>query len=140
MALDQSVDFPVKRALWAGAGLALTVAVVIGAVLLMLRYWDLPPGGPPAVPRTPLDIAGPALQTDPQLEHARYLAEQQHWLSTAAWVDAPAGIARIPLDDAMKLMAQGKASRSGSPASTNAAASSPGQASTGAPRGAEARQ
>jgi hypothetical protein len=49
----------------------------------------------------------PKLQIDPEQENQQYLAEQRQTLSTFGWVDQASGIARIPIDRAMDIVAQG---------------------------------
>jgi hypothetical protein len=48
----------------------------------------------------------PRLQIDPEQENQQYLAEQRRTLSTFGWVDRGNGIARIPIDRAMDIVAQ----------------------------------
>lgn len=57
------------------------------------------PGGQPF--RAP----APLLQTAPQVERANYFAEKARLTGSYGWVDRQAGIARIPVDQAMQLMA-----------------------------------
>ena len=62
---------------YAGGAIALTVAVVIAAVFLLLRHWDLPAGADRA--RLPYQVVmpGPALQSAPQQDLAQY-RNQKH--------------------------------------------------------------
>jgi hypothetical protein len=46
----------------------------------------------------------PLLQAAPQPDRAAYFEEKRRATQTYGWVDRQAGIARIPLDEAMKLM------------------------------------
>jgi len=47
----------------------------------------------------------PTLQKHPQEDLKRYEREQRTVLSTYGWVDRPKGLARIPIEDAMRIIA-----------------------------------
>jgi hypothetical protein len=47
----------------------------------------------------------PRLLTAPQPDRAAYFAEKQRVIDSYGWVDRQAGIARIPVGEAMRLMA-----------------------------------
>lgn len=98
-------DVALRRVIGAGALIAGTVALAVGAIVLELRSSGVPLGGP-----APLEAAarveGPALESAPQPELQRYRAEKARELEALGWVDARAGIARIPIDSAMRLMAE----------------------------------
>lgn len=49
---------------------------------------------------------GPRLQAEPAEDLATYLAREKALLESYAWVDEEAGIARIPIEQAMQLLAQ----------------------------------
>lgn len=61
----------------------------------------------PAANTPPHAFAGkaPLLQPAPQPDRAAYFEEKRRATGTYGWVDRQAGIARIPLDKAMKVMA-----------------------------------
>jgi hypothetical protein len=77
------------------------IACALGAAALMLREQ------PPAANTPPHAFAGkaPLLQPAPQPDRAAYFEEKRRATQAYGWVDREAGIARIPLDEAMKLMA-----------------------------------
>ncbi len=77
------------------------IVCALGASALML-YEQAPAANTP-----PHAFAGttPLLQPAPQPDRAAYLEEKRRKTGTYGWVDRQAGIARIPLDEAMKLMA-----------------------------------
>jgi hypothetical protein len=78
---------------------AIACALVAAALLLRAR-------GPAAnTPPHPFAGKAPLLQPAPQPDRAAYLEEKRRLTGTYGWVDREAGIARIPLDEAMKLMA-----------------------------------
>ena len=59
---------------------------------------------PPAIARTTIPPA-PRLQRDPAADLAAYRAAQTTRLTETRWVDRDAGLARIPIEDAMRLLA-----------------------------------
>ena len=69
-------------------------------------WWLLHYLGPAAnTERPPAAIPAPRLQPAPQDERAAYFAEKERRLSGIGWVDRRAGIAHIPLEEAMRLAA-----------------------------------
>lgn len=107
---------------WTGAVIFATVLVAIGAVFTLLHFWNASPSASRVPMPDPVAVPGPALQAAPQLDLRQYRAEKQQLLEGAAWVDAAHGIARIPIADAMALLAARAAS-----APASAAASSGGR-------------
>ncbi|MFL6663956.1 MAG: hypothetical protein ACJ8G7_17420 [Rhizobacter sp.] len=99
-------DIDTRHILWAGAAIAGSVAIVVIAVLLLLRLWHTPAGADRARLGYDLFVDGPALQSAPQPDLARYRAEKAKILATSDWVDAPHGIVRIPIDAAMRLLVE----------------------------------
>jgi hypothetical protein len=57
----------------------------------------------------PLDfrIATPVMDSAPQPQRQAYEAGKQRWLNSYGWIDKPAGIAHIPIEQAIPLLAQG---------------------------------
>lgn len=107
-AMDQPGGINVRAVLWGGVAIALGTVLAASASYLLWQRWDAPSGaqisGSPnsrAVP-TP---AAPALQSAPQRERAQYFAEKQKLLESWEWVDRRRGIARIPVEQAMRIMA-----------------------------------
>jgi len=87
------------------AGLGVLVVVVAAAMLLTSR-WDN--DRPPATAAPPAAwIEGPLLETQPQADMAKYLADKRKLIDGYAWVDHTHGIARVPLDLAMRAIEQG---------------------------------
>ena len=89
-------------------GLGWGAAVIVGAIVcallaaaLMLREQRPAANTPPR----PFEGPPPLLQPAPQPDRAAYIAEKRRLLDSYGWVDRQAGIARIPLDDAMALLA-----------------------------------
>ncbi len=103
-------DIAVRPIAWVGLTIAAVVASVVAGVFLLLRLWGTAPGATRVDLPARLERPEPALQSAPQLDLARYRAEKERLLRTAAWVDADRGIARIPIADAMALLAARPAS------------------------------
>ena len=77
------------------------IACALAAGALMLHEW-----GPAAnTPPHPFQGAAPLLQPAPQPDRVDYFAEKRRLTGSYGWVDRQAGIARIPLDEAMRLLA-----------------------------------
>jgi hypothetical protein len=93
--------------------LAWGTALIVGGIVFAgaaawLAYGVLRPpygyGGPdrPAGVR----VAAPRLEPAPQPNRARYEAEKARLVDGYAWVDQQAGIARIPVEQAMRMLAE----------------------------------
>jgi hypothetical protein len=57
-------------------------------------------------------ISGPQLESAPQYDRAQYFAEKQHLLESYGWIDARRGVARIPIDVAIQILAQSHEAKS----------------------------
>jgi hypothetical protein len=78
--------------------------VFVGVSLVALRvYYASDVRGPVVVPPRP--YPSPELQVDPTADLDRLQAEQRGRLTGYAWVDRDHGLARIPIDRAMELIA-----------------------------------
>jgi hypothetical protein len=109
-------DVDGRRIAFSGAAIAGTVVLVVLAVFLLMRLWDMPARTDRAR-SAHVAIAGPTLQGAPQLDLAQYRAEKQRLLAGGAWADAQRTKARIPIAAAMALLAQRSASAPASAAS-----------------------
>ena len=97
------------------------IVCALGAAALMLRESAPAANTPPQA----FDGNAPLLQPAPQPDRVAYLAEKRRLLASYGCVDRQAGIARIPLDDAMALLAaRGGAAQ---PARGQAAPAAPGR-------------
>lgn len=97
------------------AFVAVLVVLVAGTVLGM---WEIgkvlkaravaadPPASPIPEARLPRPRPRGALQADPNGDMARLRASEDAVLGSYAWVDRGAGIARIPIERAMELVAE----------------------------------
>ncbi|MCA0048175.1 hypothetical protein LB577_14610 [Mesorhizobium sp. B283B1A] len=85
-----------------GAGLLVFLtlaAVALKVIFSTTPYWPLAGAG------TTSSEASPALQRSPATDLAAFRKQEDLELGKFAWVDRDAGIARIPIADAMKLIA-----------------------------------
>ena len=94
-------DLDLRGLGWGAAVIVGGIVCARGAGALMLREQGPAANTPPHA----FQGAAPLLQPAPQPDRAGYLAEKRRVLDSYGWVDRQAGIARIPLDEAMKLMA-----------------------------------
>jgi hypothetical protein len=83
------------------------LAIAGGIVLAVASAWWLLHVLGPAenTARPPAVIPAPRLQPAPQDERAAYFAEKEKRLGSYGWIDRPGGVAHIPLEEAMRLMA-----------------------------------
>ncbi|TPL98035.1 MULTISPECIES: hypothetical protein [unclassified Mesorhizobium] len=114
------VRHPETRDVWPRAlvliGLGLLVFLALAALGLRLIF-DTAPFWPLAGTQMNGSAAGPALQDFPGADLAAFRQQEDRELGMLAWVDRNGGIARIPIDDAMKLIAaQGLPDWAGTPA------------------------
>ncbi len=91
-----------RGVLWGAAAIVLAIALAVLIARLAWLHWEVP-GGPNA--RTLPAVAAPVLQSAPRQERAAYFAEKQSLLESWEWIDRQKGIARIPIEEAMRLMA-----------------------------------
>ena len=104
--------------------LALVVVVVLAAVFL-LGFFKLlarqerrqDPAPPPLAQEAGRLPPAPRLQSNPLQDLEQLRAEEEKELASYGWVDQKAGIARIPIDEAIKIVAaRGLPPASASPA------------------------
>jgi hypothetical protein len=95
-----------------GAGLAIAAAVISVAMWGLFRFFDarhekreqpVPPMVAANLKRTPRE---PRLEPNPLAPRLAVRAREQAQLTSYGWVDRSAGVARIPIDRAMELLAE----------------------------------
>jgi hypothetical protein len=104
-------DVHVRPLAWLGVGLALLVVISIvamkGVFTLLDRQQaqrDVAP--PPMMTQRPQQPPEPRLQTTPVPNRKLILEQENRQLTTYSWVDSKSGVVRIPVDQAMKLLAE----------------------------------
>lgn len=99
-------DIHLRGVGWGGAMVA--CGIVFALVVAWFAFRWLQPargfGGPDAA--AGMRIAAPVLETAPQPKRSAYAAEKQQLIESYGWVDRKAGIAHIPVEQAMRLMAE----------------------------------
>jgi len=98
--------------------LAIAVMLTFAACIFILKYTanfaaesDVPPppvrqGVSAALPPEPRLQGVPGHTSDPQLDLRNKMEADEQENEKAAWIDEKAGIARIPVKDAMKIIAE----------------------------------
>lgn len=116
--------------------LGLVIVVALSSVFLLglfkllarqERRHDPPP--PPLAQEEGRLPPGPRLQSTPLQDLEQVRAEQEKELTSYGWVDAKAGIARVPIDEAIKILAARglpHAAPAPSPSAAPSPAASPG--------------
>jgi hypothetical protein len=95
-----------------GAGLIVSAIAIHLMVWLLFQYFSgreaarLAPVYPLAVGEANRQPPEPRLQTNPRDDLRALRAHEDELLNSYGWVDKPAGIVRIPIEEAMKITAQ----------------------------------
>ncbi|WP_407175023.1 hypothetical protein [Bradyrhizobium sp. STM 3562] len=83
--------------------IGLLALLAISCVVLIVAY----PDALPDVSRTlHINPPGPRLQTNPEADLERFRAEEAQRLNSYYWIDKQKGIVHIPIEQAMKKLAQ----------------------------------
>jgi hypothetical protein len=106
-------DVNIRAIFGFGLGLLVVGILVHVAVLMLFRYFSSGQEAANSVRQYPL-AAGqenrlppePRLQTNPRQDLLDLRAQEDRLLNGYSWVDRNAGVVRIPIDDAMKLVVQ----------------------------------
>jgi len=90
--------------------LGLFAGIAISAIFVGALLYSFEPAAPretgAAIKGDTLASDAPRLEISPGTDAARVEAQAQHMLDGYAWVDRPAGLARIPIERAMELTAK----------------------------------
>jgi hypothetical protein len=84
-----------------GFGTAALLAATLGGVMLVRAWSDWP-----MAPMPPERFPAPRLQADPAADLHAFRAEQERALKGYGWTDREHGLARIPVDRAMQILAR----------------------------------
>jgi hypothetical protein len=143
-------DVSVRRLFaFAGGVVGLILLGLLGSAFVFHFFVRHTPLGPPASPFEDVRDLPPdlRLQTTAPLDLKRYRDDQAKILAGYGWVDAQAGVVRIPVDRAMELLLQkgypvrGNSPAEGSPAKTPRPAAPPANHQTApTPAGAEGKR
>jgi hypothetical protein len=100
---SETRDVDARLILAFAGGLVAFILIVLGAMRLIFGVTPLPL---PFGAGTGLFGSGnPVLETDTVADRAAYDAGKQKELNALTWVDRSAGIAHIPIDEAMRMIA-----------------------------------
>jgi hypothetical protein len=93
-----------------GGGLIVLILVVMFIVIGILKLFenykpttDEPP--PPATAEKHVVPPEPRLQEKPEIDYAKWFTQQDSLLRSYGWIDEQQGIARIPIDTAIAIIA-----------------------------------
>ena len=100
-------DAPAGRIFFIGFALLVLIGIVLGITWGLLNIFGGHPPRPLNPPSTMMEQSilppEPRLQPNPVADLRKFQASEDSILHTYGWVDKKAGIARIPIDSAMKL-------------------------------------
>jgi hypothetical protein len=86
------------------AGLAVSAALVAGLLALISEWRG--PGHATAIEASQVTPPLPRLQIAPEVDRAAFEAEAHRTLGDYGWTDRKSGLARIPIEEAMQMLAQ----------------------------------
>jgi hypothetical protein len=100
--IPQAPDVATTAVITAVGGFLAFVAIMMAALFFYLQA-----GAPGAAFRHAVEnqFPAPALQTKPQADLKRFELEQRTALSGYGWADRSKGLARIPIEEAMRIIA-----------------------------------
>lgn len=93
-------------AVFAIAFVGVTVALIVVLTLFVRAYWLLPQVATTLIQDQIVSRPEPSLQSDPGRDLEMHLAEKRQRLNSFDWVAREEGVARIPIDEAMRLLAE----------------------------------
>jgi len=110
--VQQDRDVNVRAILGFGLGLMVLAVVIHLMVWLLFQYFTdreavrVAPAYPLAIGQKDRQPPEPRLQTNPRDDLRALREHEDELLNSYGWVDRPAGIVRIPIDEAMRITAQ----------------------------------
>ena len=107
----ETSDVHVRPLAWLGVGLAVLIVLSILAMKGVFVFLDRQQAQndvvpPPMMSQRPPQPPEPRLQTSPVPNRKLIVEQETQQLSTYGWVDQKRGVVRIPVDQAMKLLAE----------------------------------
>jgi hypothetical protein len=106
----ETSDVDIRGILAFGLALIVSAIVIHLLVLALFDYFDrrearrVPAEYPLAAGQGTRVPPEPRLQTNPREDLRRFRANEDELLTSYGWIDKNAGVVRIPIDDAMKLV------------------------------------
>lgn len=85
---------------------ALIAAVVVVLIFLVWFYRMVAPAPPQQATTTRRLPPGPVLQANPAVDMAKFRQREEQKVSSYGWVDRNAGIAKVPVQRAMEMVAE----------------------------------
>ena len=123
---DREIQF--HQLVWMGVGLLVVALISAVLVFFMLRgfvSWRAATAGPPSLVPAPGESSAPKLLARPERDLAEVRAAEKERLESYGWVDQAGGVAHIPIDRAIDIVAV-----KGLPSATAAGAATPGAPTT----------
>ena len=107
----ETSDVHVRPLAWLGVGLAVLVVISIVAMKGVFEFLDRQQAQndvapPPMMTQRPQQPPEPRLQTTPVPNRKLIVEQENKQLTTYGWVNTESGVVRIPVDQAMKLLAE----------------------------------
>jgi hypothetical protein len=96
----------VRAVLRTGLAIAVVLVLATAGAYVLWRASSQPSARDAPNAKPDFEIAGAMLQSAPQTDRAAFMAEKEKLLHTWEWIDPAAGIVRIPIDDAMRILAE----------------------------------
>jgi hypothetical protein len=89
-------------------GMVIAVALMLTGIAAYTAWhaWRTPSSKDAPNTAPDIGIAGPVLESAPQSARNAFMAEKEKLLRTYEWIDPAGGVARIPIDDAMRVLSE----------------------------------
>lgn len=113
-----SPDINLRAVGWGAFAIAGGIGFALAVAYFAWRFLHPVPTPPPGA----FKAEAPLLLSAPQPEKSTYFAEKERMITGYGWVDRRAGIARIPVEEAMRVMAQRAGAGRAGPVSPSAPA------------------
>jgi hypothetical protein len=96
----------VRAVLW--TGVAIVATLVLAGIGSLVVWWAWRGEQVHAAPNAVRDfpIAGPQLESAPQADREAFIHDKERLLHSWGWVDPASGTAHIPIDEAMRILAE----------------------------------
>lgn len=96
----------VRAVLWTGAAIVATLVLAgIGALVVWSAWKGEQAHEAPNAARD-FRIAGPQLESAPQADREAFIYNKERLLHSWGWVDPASGTAHIPVEEAMRILAE----------------------------------